>query len=446
MKHPSVSVILICVLTAATGCTASSTATPEVAEVIATQTPAATPVITIAPTACLTSITVEAYYDINADDQRDKGEPPLDSFFFGLLRQNVPAEEALIVDAVTGADGQVSLEAPDGECLAPDTVVALLSGPEGYHTTGSGIHEVAEGQQVQFGFIFKEVTPRPTPTRTTPLGDDAPQLAGIGTCSLVTESEVEAATGINVPQRPEGYITNIVGGSGEARVCDYIPAAIVRTNIPAPTDDIGMLLEWMETGDTEDVPNLGDHAAWVLVSKELVVRHRNVLIEIKPMGGGKAAAIELARLALPRLDDFLDNPDRPTKTPAAQIDACDVLSISQAETILGELTRDPEVGSAISEAFGIVSWCTYTGADAAAMIQFTRYGSEALAAEDFNNLRPPGDTIEGLGDEAAISADGLALLILRGTVTISITMFDGDPQKVREQAIALGRIVIVRIP
>lgn len=400
-------------------------------------------------TACLNTVILEAYDDANLDNKRDPGEAPIAGIDFGLLMPNAPAEKALIAHGKTDANGQVTLSAGSGSCIPPEALIGPISLPDGgyhvRHATQLPVSEVTAGQPVLYAFVIASVTPQPTPTAAAPLGDAAPVLDPFSACDLLTTAEAGQASGTTVTSS-DGYAATITGGAGSNYACDYPPMGSISVGVPAPSDNLGVILDFSLAAEHQDVPGLGERAYWLPGSGDLLVVEKNLVVTVRVSDGQKIGTLDtaraLAQLILPRIEAMLARSAKPTAPPSAGFTDCDVLSRGQAASILGPLTEDPTPLELIGPDAVRSGVCIFTGGLNRADIANAWYSSAAAAQKHF--AQAGGEAVDGVGDQAAWDEGQLTLSVLRDKITLSIIM--QSPDNAREMAIRIGQIAVVRIP
>jgi hypothetical protein len=138
--------------------------------------------------------------------------------------------------------------------------------------------------------------------------------------------------------------------------------------------------------------------------------------------------------------------EEPSPTDEAVFRACDVMTRSQAESILGALVADPWELEYVGAGPGVSGPCIFEGALNGASVILTTLGSPEDARVSFDVLSGGGfgEPVSGTGKIALWREGGLELVILSGRYTLSITMTYSEGA--RDQVIQIGQIAVVRLP
>jgi hypothetical protein len=396
---------------------------------------------------CFRSASVEVYADVDADGQRDEGEPPLEGIDIGLLE--LGDSPSVISQDETDADGRadVGFILSGGDCDLDGYVIGPLVVPSGYEYPPNPLADFGEvwesHETLQIGLLVDAtVTDATIPTIPEP-------TPFVNPCQLVTAADFERMVG-PLSEAPIEAIES-PGRLGRGQQCIFHTATQSFVLSLTAYATAGEALEQYEglripSEAAEDIPDLGDAAFWMPViginDFMLAVVQDTSVIRID--GDDREGMIEMARLAVARLSGDLPMPTAaavPTQAPTPDFDPCDSLTREEAESLIGGLTQEPEFSSVVGEDAGNLVGCTYQSASGFIWIFYIHSVSAERAQELLTDSGIGDDeVIAGLGDASRWNEKGLTLCATRGNLYLCINGL------AREGAIEAMGIVLARVP
>jgi len=288
---------------------------------------------------------------------------------------------------------------------------------------------IAVGVLAQIGPFpgFGGVHPAPSPTPTmTP----APTAAAVapsptpfsGACTLMTGAEAEAVTGrFAGPAKP---IESEINGRSVCLIGDLGGEVLVR-------------LSWVRTGGsavfataaaatgTEVVEGLGDAAVFNPPTGELHVRRGDAYVSVVAHSLGKADAIALANIVLPRMSQFSG--------------ACTLMTSQEAEALAGVFGGS---GSRpVESEIGGQSICLIENAGGEILVRLIWVRTGGSAVFDAAAAKSGTEVVPALGDAAVFNPTTGELHVRRGDRCLIILAHSSG----KGDAIAYANIAVPRM-